>query len=130
MCANEMKAVGKVMMQVLEKVKVDEFKYLGSSMQIPCKYIRTTAQVKRFGNKVIKTKLTLFGHERRYIGQRLRMKRPQRRFMDAVMEEMQKTGVTEVDARDRVSWRQMISCGDTQYQQVEEEEDFPMLNLP
>lgn len=66
-----------------------------------------------FGNKVIKTKLTLFGHERGYIGQGMlnleqqsRWKRPQRRFMDAVMEEM--TGVTEVDARDRVSWRQMI----------------------
>lgn len=38
--------------------------------------------------------------------QQSRWKRPQRRFMDAVMEEM--TGVTEVDARDRVSWRQMI----------------------
>lgn len=39
-------------------------------------------------------------------------------------------GVTQVKSRDRLSWRQMISCGDTQYVQVEEEEDFPMLNLP
>lgn len=32
--------------------------------------------------------------------------------MDVVKEDMQKAGVTEEDARDRVRWTQMIRCGD------------------
>lgn len=39
----------------------------------------------------------------------MRIQRPQMRFIDGVMEEMQKVGVTEEDAWDRVRWRQMMS---------------------
>lgn len=36
---------------------------------------------------------------------------PQKSFMGVVKEDMQRLGVREEDARNRVSWRQMIHCG-------------------
>ncbi|PME06485.1 hypothetical protein A8A06_13560 [Escherichia coli] len=88
-------------------------------------YIRGTAHVEKFGDKVREARLRWFGHVQRrdsgYIGQRMlkmelpgrrRRGRPQRRFMDVVKEDMQRVGVREEDARDRVRWRQMIRCGD------------------
>lgn len=40
------------------------------------------------------------------------LSRPQRRFIDVVMEDMQRVGVTEQDAKDRVTWRQVIRYRD------------------
>lgn len=41
-----------------------------------------------------------------------RKTRPQRKFMDAVKEDMQRVCMTEEEARDRVRWWQMIRCND------------------
>ncbi|KAI5085367.1 hypothetical protein C0J45_23151, partial [Silurus meridionalis] len=89
------------------------------------KFIRGTAHVGCFGDKVREARLRWFGHVQRrdmnYTGRRmLRMEppgrrkrgKPRRRFMDVVREDMQVVGVKEADVEDRVVWRQMICCGD------------------
>ena len=88
-------------------------------------YIRGSAQVGRFGEKVREARLRWFGHVQRsdtgYIGRRmLNMKlpgkrkrgRPKRRFTDVIKEDMLVIGVTERDVEDRQKWRRMIRCGD------------------
>ena len=37
--------------------------------------------------------------------------RPERRFMDAVKEDMQVVGVRVEDTENRVKWKMMIRCG-------------------
>ena len=89
-------------------------------------YIRGTAHVRCFGDKVREARLRWFGHVQRrdseYIGRRmLRMElpgrrprgRPKRRFMDVVKEDMRVVGVREDEAEDRVRWKQMIRCAAT-----------------
>ncbi|KAF7651093.1 hypothetical protein LDENG_00116160 [Lucifuga dentata] len=87
-------------------------------------YIRGTAHVRCFGDKVREARLRWFGHVQRdseHIGRRmLRLElpgrrprgRPKRRFMDVVKEDMKLVGVREEEAEDRVRWKQMIRCGD------------------
>ncbi|KAF7655665.1 hypothetical protein LDENG_00052730 [Lucifuga dentata] len=88
-------------------------------------YIRGTAHVRCFGDKVREARLRWFGHVQRrdseHIGRRmLRLElpgrrprgRPKRRFMDVVKEDMKLVGVREEEAEDRVRWRQLIRCGD------------------
>ena len=88
-------------------------------------YIRGTAQVGRFGEKVCEERLRWFGHVLRkdagYIGRRMltmelpgkrKRGRPKRRFMDAVREDMTSVDVTEEDAEERADWRRRIRCGD------------------
>ncbi|KAF7658937.1 hypothetical protein LDENG_00005840 [Lucifuga dentata] len=88
-------------------------------------YIRGTAHVRCFGDKVREARLRWFGHVQRrdseHIGRRmLRLElpgrrprgRPKRRFMDVVKEDMKLVGMREEEAEDRVRWRQMIRCGD------------------
>ncbi|KAI5609084.1 hypothetical protein C0J50_6086, partial [Silurus asotus] len=88
-------------------------------------FIRGTAHVGRFGDKVREAIFRWFGHVQRrdteYIGRRmLRLElpgsrkrgRPRRRFIDVVKEDMQVVGVTEAYVEDRGLWRQMICCGD------------------
>lgn len=66
-------------------------------------------------------RLTWFGHLEKwdsgYTGERIldielpgmrKRGRPQRRFVDVVMEDIQTDGVTEEDARYRARWRMMI----------------------
>ena len=78
-------------------------------------YIRGTAHVRCFGEKVRETRLRWFQHEQRgdseYIGRRLtRLElsgrrprgRPKRRFMDVVKENLKLVGVREEKADDRV----------------------------
>lgn len=44
-------------------------------------------------------------------GRRKRV-RPQRSIKEVLKEDVERVGVTKQDASNRVSWRQMISCGD------------------
>ena len=116
--------------QVAE-LEVAELKMLRFSLgvtkmdRIKNEFIRGTAHVGCFGNKVREARLRWFGHVQRrdmgYIGRRmLRMEvpgkrkrgRPRRRFMDVLKEDMHVVGVKEADVEDRVAWRRMIRCGD------------------
>ncbi|KAI5615975.1 hypothetical protein C0J50_8706, partial [Silurus asotus] len=113
------------------ELEVAELKMLRFSLgvtsmdKIRNEFIRGTAHVRCFGDKVREARLRWFGHVQRrdmnYIGRRmLRMEppgrrkrgRPRRRFMDVVREDMQVVGVKEADVEDRVVWRRMIRCGD------------------
>ena len=67
------------------------------------------------------TKLRWFGYGVQNISRRMMRlelpsrrpgRRPKRRFMDAVTEDMKLVGVRKKEADDRVRWRQMIHCGD------------------
>ncbi|KAI5606473.1 hypothetical protein C0J50_1972, partial [Silurus asotus] len=88
-------------------------------------FIRGTAHVGRFEDKVREARLRWFGHVQRsnmgYIRRRmLRMEpperrkrgRPRRRFVDVVREDMQVVGLKEADVKDRGVWRRMTRCGD------------------
>ena len=88
-------------------------------------YIRGTAQVGKFGEKIREARLRLYGQLRRkddgYIGRRmLRMDlpgkrkrgRPKRRFMDVEKEDMAEVEVTDEDTVDTNNWRRKIRCGD------------------
>ncbi|KAI5624268.1 hypothetical protein C0J50_16161, partial [Silurus asotus] len=83
-------------------------------------FIRWTAHVGRFGDKVREARLRWFGHVQSrdiwYISRiMLRMEppgRPKRRFMDVVREDMQMVRVKGADVEDRGVWRPIIHCGD------------------
>ncbi|KAI5619610.1 hypothetical protein C0J50_21007 [Silurus asotus] len=66
------------------------------------KFIRGTAHVGRFGDKVMEARLRWFGHVQRRMEPPGRRKRgrPRRRFMDVVREDMQVVGVKEADVED------------------------------
>ena len=90
-------------------------------------YIRGTAQVERFGEKVREARLSSFGHVPRKdggynLGRRMptmeppgkrKRGRPKRRFVDAVREDTTAVDVTEEDAEERADWRRRIRCGDS-----------------
>ncbi|KAF7710661.1 hypothetical protein HF521_009533 [Silurus meridionalis] len=121
-------ALGKSQQAELEVAKLKLLRFsLGVKRmdKIRNEFIRGTAHVERFGDKVREARLRWFGHVQRsdmsYIGRRmLRMEppgrrkrgRPRRRFMDVVREDMQVVGVKEANIEDRVVWRRMIRCGD------------------
>ncbi|KAI5613467.1 hypothetical protein C0J50_11355 [Silurus asotus] len=113
------------------ELKVAELKMLRFSLgvtrmdKIRNEFIRGTAHVGCFGDKVREARLRRFGHVQRrdmnYIGRRMlemeppgrrKKGRPRRRFMDVVRNDMQVVGVKEADVEDRVVWRRMIRCGD------------------
>ncbi|KAF7697762.1 hypothetical protein HF521_004272, partial [Silurus meridionalis] len=113
------------------ELEVAELKILRCSLgvttmdRIRNEFIRGTAHVGCFGDKVREVRLRWFGHVQRrdmgYISRRmLRMEppgrrkrgRPRRRFMDVVKEDMQAVGVKEADVEDRGVWRRMIRSGD------------------
>ncbi|XP_051814292.1 serine/threonine-protein kinase NLK isoform X2 [Acanthochromis polyacanthus] len=109
------------------ELEVAELKMLRFSLgvtrmdKIRIEYIRGTAHVRGFGDKVRESRLRWFGHVQRreseYIGRRMLSfplpgrrprGRPKRRFMDVVRVDMKVVGVGEEDAEDRVRWRQLI----------------------
>ena len=113
------------------ELEVAEMKMLRFSLgvtrmdRIRNEYIRGTAHVRGFGDKVREARLRWFGHVLRrdseYIGRRMLSfelpgrrprGRPKRRFMDVVKVDMKVVGVREEDAEDRVRWRSLIRCGD------------------
>ena len=88
-------------------------------------YIRRTAHVKCFGDKTREARLRWFRHVKRseeeYIGRKvLSMElpgrrgrgRPKRRFMDAIIEDLDVVKIREEDALDRRKWKGAIRCGD------------------
>ena len=88
-------------------------------------YIRGTAQVGRFGEKVREARLRWFGHVlnwRKMLGIlgdgcwqwscQERGNGGKRRFMDAIRENMIAVEVTEEDAEERTEWRWKFHCGD------------------
>ncbi|KAF7667879.1 hypothetical protein LDENG_00044320 [Lucifuga dentata] len=104
------------------ELEVAETKMLRFSLN---EYIRGTAHVRCFGDKVREARLRWFGHVQRRDSERIGRRmlklelpgrrprgRPKRRFMDVVKEDMKLAGVREEEAEDRVRWRQMIRCGD------------------
>ena len=81
--------------------------------------------MRRLGDKLREARLRWYGHVWRrdagYIGKRVlamdipgrrRWGRPDRRFMDAVREDMKVTGAREEDAEDRATWRKLTCCDD------------------
>ena len=112
------------------EMEVAELKMLRFSLgvtgmdKIRNEYIRGTAQVGRLAEKTREARLRWYGHVLRkddgYIGRRmLRMelpgksewRRPKRRFMDVLKEDMAEVEVTEEDTEDRNNWRWKIRCG-------------------
>ena len=83
---------------------------------------------------IILNALVLRKDAARYIGRRtltmelpgkMKRRRPTRRFMDTVREDMTAVEVTGEDAEERTEWRRRIHCGDPQREQPEEEDtDF------
>ncbi|KAI5617791.1 mucin-19-like [Silurus asotus] len=93
--------------------------------RISNEFIRGTAHVGRFGDKVMEAQFRWLAHvqsrDMGYIGRRMlrielpgrrKRGRPRRRFMDVVREDMQVFELKEADVEDRGVWRQMILCGD------------------
>ena len=87
--------------------------------------IRGTLHVGPIGNKVREARLRWYGHVKRrdtdYVGQKVlnmelpgkrKRGRPKRRYMDTLVEDMKKVGVSEKDTQDRTKWKQAIRCGD------------------
>ena len=120
------------------ELEVAELKMLRFSLgvtrmdRIRNEYIRGTAQVGRFGDKVREARLRWFGHvhrrEAEYIGRRMlkmeppgrrRRGRPKKRFMDAVRADMRVVGVSMEDVEDRAKWRRLIRCGDPERELAE-----------
>ena len=88
-------------------------------------YIRGTAHVGRFEDKMREARLRWYGHVKRreeeYIGRRMlkmnlpgkrRRGRPSLRYMDVVSDDLKVIGGKEEDAKDRARWKELIRCGD------------------
>ena len=114
-----------------KELEVAELKMLRFSLgvsrldRIRNDYIRGTAKVGKFEDRVREARLQWFGHVQRrddeYVGRKVmgmalpgrrRRGRPKRRFMDAVKEDMSMVGVVEDDAQDRARWKRLTRCGD------------------
>ena len=109
------------------EMEVAELKMLRFSLgvtrmdKIRNEYIRGTAQVGKFGEKIRDGMDTYGGNMMGIIGRRkLRMEMPgkrkrgrqKRRFIDVVKEDIAEVEVTEEDTEDRNNWRWKIRCGD------------------
>ena len=82
-------------------------------------YIRGTVKVEQLGMKMRE-----YGHimrrDQEYVARKMmemeipgkrKRRRPNRRFLDVVKEDMGKVGAKETDVEDRTVWRKMIRCG-------------------
>ena len=85
-------------------------------------FVRGSAHVARFSNKVREVELRWFDHmqrrEEENIGRRMLMMespgrrgRPKRRYMDVIQEAKRVAGMKEEDMEDRVIWIWIIRCG-------------------
>ena len=87
-------------------------------------HILSTVKVERLGMKMREGRLRWYGHvmrrDQEYVGRKMmemelprkrRRRRPKRRFLDVVKEDMKEVGVKEMDIENRKMWRMMIRCG-------------------
>ena len=89
-------------------------------------YMRGTGKIAKLGDKLRNARLCWYGHVKRregYVGKRMmemvvpgRIKRgrPRRRWMDLAREDMEMVGAREEDEFDRVKWRILSRCGNTE----------------
>ena len=115
----------------VEEMEVAEMKMLSDygmgvtkKVKIRNEHIRSTVKVEQLGMKMREGRLRWYGHvmrrDQEYVARKMmemelpgkrRRGRPNRRFLDAVKEDMKKVGVKETDVEDRKMWRMMIRCG-------------------
>ena len=87
-------------------------------------HILSTVKVEWLGMKMREGRLRWYGHvmrkDQEYVGRKMmemelpgkrRRRRPKRRFLDVVKEDMKEVGVKEMDIENRKMWRMMIRCG-------------------
>ena len=99
-------------------------------------YVRGAAKISKLEDKLRNARLRWYGHikrrEKDYVGKRMmemvvpgirKRKRPKRRWMDFVREDMERVGARERDEVDRVKWRLLSRCGDPSEKPKEEEEE-------
>ena len=90
-------------------------------------FVRGTEKIAKLGDKLRNARLRLYGHVKRrkedYVGKRMmemavpgisKKRRPKRRWMDLVREDMERVGAREGDEVDRVKWRILSRCGDNE----------------
>ena len=109
-----------------EEMEVAEMKMLRFAMGVMRKvkirneHIRSTIKVERLGMKMREGRLRWYGHvmrrDQEYVGRKMMEmelpgKRPKRRFLDVVKEDMQEVGAKEMDVEDKRIWRMMVCCG-------------------
>ena len=118
-------AVTKRQVEEMEIAEMKMFRFAMGVMrkdEIRNEYIRSTVKVERLGMKMREGRLKWYGHvmgrprvcrkmmEMELPGKRKR-RRPKRRFLDVVKEDMGEVGAKETDVKDRKVWRIMIRCG-------------------
>ena len=87
-------------------------------------YIRGIVNVERLRMKMRVCRLRWYGYVMRrdpeYVGRKMmemelpgkrKRRRPKRRFLDVVKEDMGEVDTKETDVEDRTVWRKMIRCG-------------------
>ena len=111
-------------------MEVTEMKMLRFAMGVTRKdkirneHIRSTVKVERLGMKMREGRLRWYGHvmrrDQEYVGKKMmemelpgkrKRRRPKRRFLDVVKEDMKEVGAKEINIEDRKMWRMMICCG-------------------
>ena len=111
-------------------MEVTEMKMLRFAMgvtrkdKIRNKHIRSTVKVERLGMKMREGRLRWYGHvvrrDQEYVIRKMmemelprkrKRRRPKKRFLDVVKEDMKEVGAKEIDIEDRKMWRMMICCG-------------------
>ena len=124
MCVNERQdnGSGTVKMQGEEVAKVEDFKYLGSTVQSngECgREVKKRVQAgwngwRRMSGVICDRRVParVKGMLRMELPGKRKRGRPKRRFMDVVKEDMAEVEVTEEDTVDRRNWRKKIRCGD------------------
>ena len=114
----------------VEEMEVAEMKMLRFAMGVTRKdkirneHIRSTVKVEQLGMKMREGRLRWYGHvmrrDQEYVGKKMmemelagkrKRGRPNRRFLDALKEDMREVGVKKSDVEDRKMWRMMIRCG-------------------
>ena len=114
----------------VKKIEVAKMKILRFAMGVTRKdkirneYIRSTVKVERLGMKMSESRMRWYGHvmrrDQEYVGRKMmemelpgkrKSKRPKRRFLDVVKEDMGEVGAKETDVEDRTVWRKMIRYG-------------------
>ena len=88
-------------------------------------YVRDTAKIPKVGDKLRNPRIRWYGHvksrKKDYVGKRMmemavpcrrKRRRPKRRWMDLMREDMERVGASDGDKVDRVKCRVLSRCGD------------------